>query len=97
MSIHFLLYPPVDLYPCSSLWEELTQHRLLGEIEMVMELQPSALKPWEIYNSEGGRWGSGIISKAYAINPTTIGRYLKAFREAGLGYIEINGEIIEIP
>lgn len=51
----------------------------------IIEAIPEA---WEIYSREGGRWGPGMIAKVVSINSTTIGRYLKAFREAGLHEID---------
>lgn len=41
-----------------------------------------------IWSEEGGRWGPTVISKVCAIHPTTIGRYLKAFKRIGLTHVD---------
>ncbi len=38
----------------------------------------------EIHEREGSRWGPGIIGRVVGINAATVGRYLKAFRDAGI-------------
>ena len=48
---------------------------------------------YNLHCTEGGRWGPGFIARVVPINSTTVGRYLKAFRENKL--TEVNG--IPIP
>jgi len=48
---------------------------------------------YNLHCTEGGRWGRGFIARVVPINSTTVGRYLKAFRENKL--TEVNG--IPIP
>lgn len=43
---------------------------------------------WDLCNEELGRWGPGFIARVYALNSTTIGRYLKAFRKAGITEVD---------
>lgn len=50
---------------------------------------------WEEY--EEGRWGPGAISKKCHRNPTTVGRYLRAFWHAGLKEFNMDYEIIPNP
>jgi hypothetical protein len=47
----------------------------------ILNALPAAYKRWA---EDGGRWGPGIIGREIATNPTTVGRYLKAFRAIGL-------------
>ncbi len=58
--------------------------------EEVLEAIPKAYVLW---CKEGGRWGPGIVARFCNVTSTTVGRYLKAFKEAGL--TEVDG--IEIP
>lgn len=39
---------------------------------------------YEQFSRDGGRWGPGIIAPKVGINKTTVGRYLKALRRAGI-------------
>ena len=49
---------------------------------------------WESYKDAGGQWGPQYIAKQLTyVGSTTVGRYLRAFKEAGI--TETNG--IEIP
>jgi len=41
-------------------------------------------KAWEIKETQGGRWGPGMIAQCIPIAPGTISHYLVAFRKAGL-------------
>jgi len=58
------------------------------------EIAKAIPRAWALHTYEGGRWGPGYIAKVcYAVTSATIGRYLRAFKEAGL--TEIDG--INIP
>jgi len=61
-----------------------------GTAREIVRAIPQAFK---IHCAEGGRWGPGFIARVVPVNSTTIGRYLKAFRENNL--TEIDG--IPIP
>lgn len=39
---------------------------------------------YDLYCSEGGRWGPGIIARCTHVSSTTVGRYLKAFKKNGV-------------
>ena len=56
----------------------------------IIEALPQA---WALWCGEGGRWGPGYIARVCSLSATTIGRYLAAFKKAGLD--EIDG--IKIP
>lgn len=62
--------------------------------KLILEVIPEAWKNWPKF---GGQWGPGVISKYCYTNPTTVGRYLKAFHMVGLKAIEVEGETIKIP
>jgi hypothetical protein len=52
---------------------------------------------YSIYDEEGGRWGPAMIARKGLPKKTTIGRYLKAFKSAGITEIKKDGESIPIP
>ena len=55
-------------------------------------------KAWERHNKDGGRWGPGLIANSYTPKPATIGRYIRAFKKAGIKIIiGPSGEEIPIP
>lgn len=43
---------------------------------------------YRLHCNEGGRWGPGFIARIVPVNSTTVGRYLKAFRENGLKEVD---------
>jgi hypothetical protein len=66
-------------------------------IETARNILKAIPKAYDDCKKEGGRWGPGRLAGYCYINATTIGRYLKAFRSAGLMEVEVSGEIIPIP
>ena len=52
------------------------------------EIVNSIPKAYELYCNEGGRWGPGIIARCTHVTSTTVGRYLKAFKENGVNEID---------
>jgi len=69
--------------------------------QVIINAIPTA---WELYSKDmEGRWGPGkiaMICQLYFkrdITATTVGRYTKAFREAGLIEIKFNDRTIPIP
>jgi hypothetical protein len=63
---------------------------------VILQAIPDA---WEEYSKEySGRWGPGFIAKIAGYTAATVGRYLRAFKKAGIDEIEgKNGEMIKIP
>ena len=61
------------------------------------EIVAALPKAYSLYSRAGGKWGPGIIAKAAGFHAATVGRYLKAFREAQLGELirEVTG--VQIP
>ena len=43
---------------------------------------------YQLYCSEGGHWGPGVIARCVHVTSTTVGRYLKALKENGILEIE---------
>jgi len=56
----------------------------------ILEAIPRA---WHLWCHEGGRWGPGFIGRVCNVTAATVGRYLSAFKKAGLS--EMDG--IRIP
>jgi len=48
------------------------------------EIINSIPKAYQLYCSEGGHWGPGIIARCVHVSSTTVGRYLKALKENGI-------------
>jgi hypothetical protein len=58
----------------------------VGTAKEIYENMPRAYKK---YKAEGGRWGPGMIADVAICNPTTVGRYLRAWRKEDIS--EANG------
>lgn len=62
------------------------------------EIMAAIPNAWEQHVINGGRWGPGIISESYALGSTTIGRYINAFKKAGIRKFQSpEGETISLP
>lgn len=48
------------------------------------EIINSIPKAYQLYCSEGGHWGPGVIARCVHVTSTTVGRYLKALKENGI-------------
>lgn len=52
--------------------------------ERAVEILENVEEAWEKFCIEGGRWGPGKFAGLVTVTPTTIGRYIKALKAAGI-------------
>lgn len=64
------------------------QHIQSYNPQTAREIIKALPKAWSLYGSEGGRWGPGLITRFCNHRRETVGRYLRAFKEAGIRRIQ---------
>ncbi len=61
------------------------------------EILQNIPEAFTLYNNQGGHWGPGVIAEFCGIRPATVGRYLSAFKSAGLKRLKYKNRSIPIP
>lgn len=86
--------PEEQIYHLLKNRSEMKQHYEGYNPTTALEIYKAIPKAHRTYEQEGGRWGPGCIAKRVGPVAETVGRYLKAFKAAGITHTHDN---IEIP